>query len=258
MTSIRCRKASKLGVLKYYKHCNIITVKRRETKVRGTWLRAARRRRGWTQQEAASRLGVSQGYLSLLEHEQRRVPRRLVPTLQKHFDVPADELPVEEGPTLNAQRLAERLAALGYPGFSYLRSQKKLNPAQVVFAALRQPNLETRLTEALPWVLLRYSTRLHWNWLLGRVKVHDLQNRLGFVVTLARALAERQKDHARAFQLADVERRLERSRLAREDTLCHDSMTEAERRWLREQRPPEARHWNLLTDLVSDHLPHAA
>ena len=27
----------------------------------------------------------------------------------------------------------------------------------------------------------------------------------------------------------------------REDTLCHDSMTETERHWLRENRPEEAR-----------------
>ena len=39
-----------------------------------------------------------------------------------------------------------------------------------------------------------------------------------------------------------------------EDTLCHDSMTSAERRWLHDNRTPEARHWNLLTDLNVDHL----
>jgi hypothetical protein len=45
---------------------------------------------------------------------------------------------------------------------------------------------------------------------------------------------------------------LERSRLMREDTLCHESLTEAERRWLRKNRPAEAKHWRLLTDLWSD------
>jgi hypothetical protein len=44
----------------------------------------------------------------------------------------------------------------------------------------------------------------------------------------------------------------------REDTLCHESMTEAERRWLRERRPEEARHWNLLTGLVPEHLSYAS
>ena len=28
--------------------------------------------------------------------------------------------------------------------------------------------------------------------------------------------------------------------------------------WLRERRPPQAKHWNLLTDLSRDDLPYAA
>ena len=47
---------------------------------------------------------------------------------------------------------------------------------------------------------------------------------------------------------------LERSRLAREDTLSNESMTQAERKWLRQNRPSKARHWNLLTDLDVRHL----
>jgi hypothetical protein len=31
-------------------------------------------------------------------------------------------------------------------------------------------------------------------------------------------------------------------------------MTQAERKWLRRNRPPKARHWNLLTDLDVKHL----
>jgi hypothetical protein len=59
-------------------------------------------------------------------------------------------------------------------------------------------------------------------------------------------------------ELQELVRRLEPSRLAREDTLCHDSMTNVERRWLREHRSPHAAHWNLLTDLRREHLPYAA
>jgi hypothetical protein len=47
-----------------------------------------------------------------------------------------------------------------------------------------------------------------------------------------------------------------RSGLAKEDTLCHDSLTEAERKWLRVNRPPEAARWNLLTDMKAENLPH--
>lgn len=46
----------------------------------------------------------------------------------------------------------------------------------------------------------------------------------------------------------------ERLRLVRENTLCHNSLTEAEKRWLRENRSAEAEYWNLLTDLSAKHL----
>ena len=117
--------------------------------------------------------------------------------------------------------------------------------------------MDSRLVEALPWVLLRFP-ELDWPWLVGAAKVNDLQNKLGFVTGVARRLAERLGERDTAALLRLQEATLERSRLMREDTLCHDSLTEAERRWLREHRPAEARHWNLLTDLSAEHLSHAA
>ena len=222
------------------------------------WLKDARRRKGWTQQQAADKLRVSQTYLSLLEQGRRPVTRRLMLKLQRRFDVPVTELPVEAPVNgTEAQQLAKALGALGYPGFSYLEHGKRRNPAEVLLTALQQPDLETRLMEALPWVAFRYPT-LDWEWLLQRVKMDDLQNRLGFLLTLSRELADRKGDHTTAARLDEIGQRLERSRLAREDTLCRESMTEAERRWLRDQRPPAARHWNLLTDFVSERLPYAA
>jgi hypothetical protein len=47
---------------------------------------------------------------------------------------------------------------------------------------------------------------------------------------------------------------IECSRLAKEDTLSNESMTPVERKWLRQNRPSNARHWNLLTDLDVRHL----
>jgi transcriptional regulator with XRE-family HTH domain len=222
------------------------------------WLREARRRKGWTQHQTASRLGVSQTYLSLLEQGRRPVTKRLLSTLERHLDVPATELPADTPKgDVNAQRLAEALGTLGYPGFGYLKRGRRWNPAQVLMVALQQRDLETRLVEALPWVVLRYPN-LDWEWVLDRAKVLDLQNRLGFLLTLARRVAERKGEHETSACLAALEQRLERSRLAREDTLCRESMTTTERRWLAGHRPPEAQHWNLLTDLDPEHLPHAA
>ena len=77
-------------------------------------------------------------------------------------------------------RLAFDLAALGYPGFSYLTACSKRNPAEVVLSALQVANLESRLAEALPWVLLQYPD-LDWKWLVSQAKANELQNKLGFL-----------------------------------------------------------------------------
>ena len=222
-----------------------------------SWLKAVRRQKGWTQRETAEKLGVSQPYLSLLEQGRRPLTKRLRSKLQRPFDVTATELHAEAPrPHVSAQQVAEALGALGYPGFVYLRRGARWHPAQLLLTALQQPNLEARLAEALPWVVLHYPN-LNWNWLFERAKVKDVQNRLGFVLTLTRQLAERTGDRTLALKLSGLEQQLDRARLAKEDTLGRESMTVAERRWLQGKRSSEAQHWNLLTDLVPDHLPYA-
>jgi transcriptional regulator with XRE-family HTH domain len=222
------------------------------------WLMTARERKGWTQQEVAARLGVSQAYVSQLERGRRRLTKPLLARLQRHFDVPPTQVPVEAvGRALDSQGLAESLGALGYPGFSHVKRGHPRNPAQVVLVALQQDHLEPRLAEALPWVVWHYPN-LDWRWLVDRAKVGDLQNRLGFLLVLAGKLAERAGDLATASQFAARVEQLERSRLVREDTFGRNSMTRAERAWLASQRSPEAQHWNLLTDLRAERLPYAS
>ena len=224
----------------------------------GAWLREQRERKGWTQEQAAARLGVSQTYLSLLENGRRPVSNRLAQRLQRKFAVPPTVLPVaRKGRLDDAQSLVEGLAALGYPGFTHFSPGRPVNPAQLLFDALRMHDLEPRLGEALPWVVWRYSN-LDWDWLVREAKLNDLQNRLGFLVVLGKQVAELREQQATAEALAAVEQRLEPSRLAREDTLCRESMTQAERRWLRDRRSAQAKHWNLLTGLVPDHLSYVA
>jgi hypothetical protein len=63
-------------------------------------------------------------------------------------------------------------------------------------------------------------------------------------------------DEQRLRRLKEYAAVLDRSRLAKEDALCHDSLTEPERKWLRVNRPAEAAHWNLLTDMKAENLPH--
>jgi transcriptional regulator with XRE-family HTH domain len=221
------------------------------------WLKEARKQLGWTQAETASRLGVSQGYVSLLEKNERRMSRRLVRTARKFFDVPAVASHPSIEKVASSAVLAKTLAGLGYEPLQYLGNRVDANPAEVLLSALRRGDLESRLTEALPWVAMRY-TDLDWEWLLERAKVHDVKNRLGYVVSLARELSERHADQSRAGRLREQESRLTRSRLAEEGTLCQDSMTQVERRWLRGHRPESAAYWNLLTDLTPDKLPYAS
>ena len=227
----------------------------------GEDLRKARKREGKTQCDVARSLGLSQGYVALLESGARRIPAHLAKRFVKLFGLAPTALPVEANPDCfagrNAQTLAEELAALGYPGFSYLRSRKQRNPAEVLLSALYQKDLESRLAEALPWILLHYP-ELDQRWLVEQTRVHNLQNRLGFVVALARELATRkERQDGRLQALAELEAVLEESRLAREDTFCQESLSEAERRWLRGVRSPAAQRWNLLTDWTPEAVRYA-
>jgi transcriptional regulator with XRE-family HTH domain len=223
-------------------------------------LRHGRKQARLTQKGAAARLGVSQPYLSLLEKGSRPVPQALARKATRLYRLPATALPLPDElnapPSTSNEELTAELAALGYPGFSYVRSRKKRNPALVLFKALGQRHLDARLAEALPWVLLNYP-ELNWSWLVSRAKANNLQNRLGFVTQLAREVAEARRDQS-AMLLTELEATLDRARLAREDTLANESMTEAEKSWLRERRPAAAQHWNLLTDLTPGHLRYAA
>lgn len=219
----------------------------------GADVRQGRKTRGLTQRDLADKLGVSQGYVSLLESNDRSVPRHLASRLVSLLDLPAYRLPVSNSEPLSPDRVVGALGTLGYPGFEHVRSHRKLNPAEVVLRALRSKNVEARVVEALPWVLLHYPD-VDWQWLLSTAKQHDLQNRLGFVVSVARELAERRGNSKAATTLHRWEQSLEGSRLQREDAFAGDASTETERRWLRNNRSAEAAHWNLLTSVSADTL----
>ena len=223
-----------------------------------TRLRQARVTLGLSQAEVARRLGVTQAYVSMLEQGRRPVPAALRDRVARVYRLgPAALRLTDDRSPLGSSDVAQSLAALGYEPLGYLRARRPLNPAEVLLRALGHADLEARVAEGLPWVLLRYPD-LDWRWLVREARLADLQNRLGFLVCLARQLAERHHHEPLAALLRQRETELERSRLAHEDTFCRASMTEAERRWLRTARPPEAAHWNLLTGLCAEHLRYAA
>ncbi len=227
----------------------------------GADLKSGREQKGWTQQQAAERLKVSQPYLSLLEKDARRVPEKLARKAAAAFGLSAVTLPVDTGfesvPPLDSKTLASDLGCLGYPGFAYLKSKRGKNPAEVLLSALSTTRLESRVAEALPWLLLQYPN-LDWKSLVSAAKLRDLQNKLGLVTCIARRLAEKRGEHDKAELLRKQEQLLERSRLFLEETFCNDSLTETEKHWLETHRSDEARHWRVLTDLSPEHLNYAA
>jgi transcriptional regulator with XRE-family HTH domain len=213
-------------------------------------LKRARLERGWSQQQAAARLDVTQPYLSMLESG-RRSPAPLARRLMKVYGLPPTVLPVHEvRENVTADFLAHELASLGYPGFAHLRGRtRRANPAEFLLTALAQRNLEARVAEGLPWLVLRYPD-MPLDWLVREARARALQNRLGFTVTLGIRATGRDDLHQLEQTLAD-------SKLEKEDSFCKE-LNEAERRWLSEHSSEEARQWHLLSDLRPDALRYVA
>jgi transcriptional regulator with XRE-family HTH domain len=228
----------------------------------GRALRRARQSMNRTQADAARALGVTQAYLSMLETGSRAISKSFVRRALRVLDLSPTALPLP----LPAGRAATftgkhdfgaDLAALGYPEFAYLGTKVRRNPAGVLLYALNQPDLDARVVEGLPWLALTYVD-MDWDWLVQNAKLEDRQNRLGFAVYLASEVAEGRGDVRRTRKLKGCLEVLDRSRLAREDTFCHDSLTQVERAWLRDHRSAVASHWNLLTDMEGKHLGYAS
>lgn len=164
---------------------------------------------------------------------------------------------------LNARSraLADALGLLGYPGFQTLFTEllqdeaAAQDPAVVLLAGVSANDLDPRVVEALPWVVLRYPN-LDWNWALKEARRRKSQNRLGYVVSLALRLAAGDGEPEMLTRLSNIEEEIFSFRLEAEDTLCQ-RVAESDRAWLREARPPEARQWNILTDLKAGDLPYS-
>lgn len=216
----------------------------------GHQLAQYRKEKNRTQVQVARSLGVSQTYLSLLEAGKRPLTAQLQKKAAGYLGLSPAEVPARlDAKPVTDDQLASDLATLGYLGFSHLKRSRRKNPADVLLSALNAPKRDARLVEALPWVVLAYPD-LEWNELVRTAKMYDLQNRLGFVVSVARGLAEARGEKEKAAEFERRESKLKPSVLAREDTLCNETMTNAERRWLTTNRSKAAKEWRVLTSLT--------
>ena len=200
-----------------------------------------RKRNGLTQVNAASLLGVSQPYLSLLE----KGARPLTAALRDRMKAARGKA---EGGTSD-DRFRAQLSALGYSGFAHVaKSRPKPRAADFLMAVLARPDADARVVEALLWLVGTYQNQLDFGWLVRQAKLQNLQNRLGFLLQVAGV------DTPEGLLAV---RELERARLLQESTLCLDSMPAATREWMRANRSPLAEHWNVLTRLRAEDIHNA-
>ena len=218
----------------------------------GMALREARSNLGLSQVEAAAQLGVSQPLLSLMEKGERAVTPALAKKAVMKLGATPELLPLTPGTRHNDDELAADFGALGYPGYAYLEGQSR-NPAEVLFDALNRRDLDARLVEALPWLPLQYPN-MNWDWLTTQAKVHNRQNRLGFVVALASRVARKHENRHAVKRLSEVLKILEQARLAKTDTLCQESWPPSQRKFAHQQRSALAVHWKLDTRLTEENL----
>ena len=225
-----------------------------------TEFKSARLAKGWTQTQAAEHLGMTQAYLNFLENGKRRLTPELVRRATSVYGLSPELLPLGEAfvpAKTNDQRLTELLAKLSYPGFSYLRARTPgKHPFEVLLTALAQESLDARVAEALPWVAMNYAQPDPW--LVENARKLNLQNRLGFVVSIARRVAEMRHEDTRSAELSQLDNLLDDSRLAKEDNFYRPPRTASEKEWLRKNRSEDAAHWNLLTDMRPEQLQYAS
>ena len=223
-------------------------------------LQRTRKQRGWTQVQLAERLGVSQTYVALWEAGHRPLPQKFARKTARLLKLSPVCLPVSKTSltAVSNDELARDLGRLGYPEFSYLSGGRVKNPAEVLVAALVQPQLDSRVAEALPWLLVTYP-EVDSTWLVRQARLLNLTNRMGFVVDLAREVARTKtaEDSPEYEALTKLSEALRPSRLDTEDSFGQAMLTENELNWLRENRSQQAEYWHVLSDWRPELLPYA-
>jgi transcriptional regulator with XRE-family HTH domain len=157
-----------------------------------TWISAARRRRGLTQKDVASRLRLTQASYSKIESGRSGLSFELARRLAHVFEIPlqwALTRTFEPG-----DRVADLVYELRHYGITDLRAGDAPLPGafrgveQVVALALRgRPS--PRIVDALPWVLLSNVVRPEV--LVGYGRSLGVAQRVAWICDVALALADR-------------------------------------------------------------------
>lgn len=157
---------------------------------------------------------------------------------------------------LRLRAIKDALGALGYPGFvslfSEIEAEEGHDPAVVLMAALACDRLEDSVLEALPWLVLRYGN-LDWNWLVAEARRRSVQNRLGFVVSLALRASAGSLGMEQLTRLAAIEEELFACRLPRQETRWL-RVPPAKREFIAARRGEEAAQWGVPSCLRPDEL----
>ncbi|MFN0105809.1 MAG: helix-turn-helix domain-containing protein [Bryobacteraceae bacterium] len=199
-------------------------------------IRNWRKRNRLTQVDAASLLGFSQPYLSLLENG----ARPFTPTLRSRMKA----MRAASNKLSSDTFFAANLSALGYPGFAHLPpARSKSTPEDLLILVLAKPDADARVAEALPWLVRQFADKMDLNWVVRQAKLRNSQNRLGFLLQLTGVATPK---------VLSAVRELECARQLRETTFCWDSMPAAARAWIRANRTPLAAYWNVVTRLGND------
>jgi len=76
------------------------------------------------------------------------------------------------------------LGALGYTKFSYLKEKKSPDPKELLFDALDERDLDSRIVEGLPWLAVTYVD-MDWDWLVQNASLHPcIDGKIGWVSLL--------------------------------------------------------------------------
>ena len=227
-----------------------------------------------TQVDAATLLGVSQPYLSLLEQGARPFTEAL------RLRVKASSRDVSSNPSVE-DRFRKQLGELGYPGFAHLRSKfcrpsqeseeplpngrgsesgsrslaqlasgastkervktrSRVRPDALLLDVLSRADTDARVAEALPWLVRSCRDQMNYAWLVRQAKLSNLQNRRGFVLQVSMTESP---------ELQKALNELGEARLLQEVTLWWASMQRRRARWMRTHRSQMAKQWNILTML---------